>query len=168
MQQETINNKSRKLLKLVLILLLITIISKQSSSFNPKIDAWYPVENWELELCSKWGGTKEAQSGATSSSPIYLSQTTISLQGKKQEYYIDGFNKTLYTVSWYLEPILEMSYRVYLINDDESLSFKISDGTASYSSPGAGFESEYYDAEYTAVKMDYGTNWLIVPLVDLE
>jgi hypothetical protein len=166
--QEIIRNRSIKILKLVLVVLLVTITIKQSSSFNPRIDDWYTIEPWELEICSKWGGTKEAQSGATSSAAIYLSQTTLSLQGKKQSYDIAGVNRSLYTVSWYLEPLDEMSYRVELINDDESISFKVGDGDSSYSEPAVGYHSEYYDKEFTAVKIQYGLNWLKVPLIDLE
>lgn len=144
------------------------IIPQTSASFNPRIDAWYAVEDWELEYCSKWGGTKEAQSEATSSTAIYLSQTTLSLQGKKQSYDIEGVNQSLYTVSWYLEPLEDMSYRVELVSDDESITFRVSDGEASYSAPAAGYHSEYYDVRYSAVKMYYGVNWLRVPLVKIE
>lgn len=163
-------NKLIKALKLGLTALLLFIIvsTKESSSFNPRVDAWYSVEPWELEVCSKWGGTQEAQSGATSSKVVYLSQTTLSLQGRKQIYTIEGFNKTLYTASWYLEPLSDIGYRVELTNDDESVSFKISDGDASYSAPAVGYYSEYYDIKYTAIKMIYGLEWIKVPLINVE
>lgn len=157
-----------KVLKLLLTALLLIAAIKSSSSFDPRVDSWYSVEPWELEVCSIWGGTREAASDATSSTSIYLSQTTLSLQGRKQTYDIGGFNKTLYTVSWYMEPLADMSYRVELVNDDKMISFKIDDGKASYSSPAIGYHSEYYDAEYTEVKMLYGTNWLKVPIIELQ
>ncbi len=157
-----------KVLKLLLTALLLIAAIKSSSSFDPRVDNWYSVEPWELEVCSIWGSTREAASDATSSTSVYLSQTTLSLQGRKQTYNIEGFNKTLYTVSWYLEPLADMSYRVELVNNDESISFKIDDSKASYSSPAIGYHSEYYDVEYTAVKMLYGANWLKVPIIELQ
>jgi len=105
---------------------------EEDQDFCDELD-WYPVDDWELEVCSKWGGTLEAQSEATSSNPIYLSQTTLSLQGRKQVYIVPGVNRNLYKISWYLEPLTDMDYRIELVNDDESITFRLDDGTASYS-----------------------------------
>jgi len=140
-------------------------MSRQSASFNPRIDSWYSVEQWEVDLCSKWGGTYEAQSEATSSTGISLSQTTLSLQGRKQDYNIKGVNESLYTLSWYLEPLAEMSYTIELTDDDEIKTYRIDSGQASFAKPAGGYKSEYYSEDYTYLKMTYGTNWLRVPLV---
>jgi len=155
------------LIKTLVLTALLLVLTTISSSFDPAIDDWYAVEDWELEVCSMWGGTQEAQSEATSSNPIYLSQTTLSLQGRKQHHNVPGVNRSLYTVSWYLEPLTEMDYRIELVNDDESITFRLDDGTASYSEPAAGYHTEYYDIEYTQVKMIYGAEWLKVPLITL-
>jgi len=160
-------NKNKLMSRLGLIALLLLILIPAISSFDPKIDPWYAVEDWEYELCSKWGGTQEAESGATSSDPIYLSQTTLSLQGKKQTYDIDGVSKILYTVSWSLEPMSTVSYRIDLINASESIILKIAEGSATSSLPIADFHTNYYDENYTAVKMQYGSKWIKVPLVKL-
>ena len=157
-----------KTIKIILAALLLITLIQQGSSFDPSIDDWYAVEDWELEVCSMWGGTDEAMAGATSSSPIYLSQTTLSLQGKKQEYNIAGVNQTLYTISWYFEPMEELGYMVELVDDSTGAAFKIEEGTATMSEPAVGFHAEYYDIEYTAVRLWYGSEWLKVPLINLE
>jgi len=186
-KQEIIRKKGIKILKIVLVVFLLTIICRRSSSsedvwnrdlstsihFDPRVDAWYAVEDWEVDMCRKWGGTKEAQSGATSSTVIALSQTTLSLQGTKQAYTAEDseeeeeVNKILYTVSWYLEPLADMNCKVVLKNDDGTKTKEISDTEASYSTPSAGYIAEYYEEGYTKVRMEYGSDSLEVKLVDI-
>jgi len=51
------------------------------------IEHWYPIEDWEIEVCSKWGGTAEASSnaagGAVATGSTNLALTTLTLQGQK-------------------------------------------------------------------------------------
>ena len=147
-----------------LILFSSIAVGRESNYIDPRID-WYPISEWELQVCKKWGGTQEAESGATVSKAVYLSQTTLSLQGRKQSYDIEGVNTTLYTASWYLEPVGEIEYRVELISDNDT--FRLDEGTADYSSPAHGYYAEYHNKNFTGVKMTYGGEWVIVPLVEL-
>ena len=68
-------------------------------SFDPSVQEWYDVAEWELELCRVWGGTAEAYNVVNG--PTYLSETTVTLQGQKSEKMPD--NTTMYEVAWYLE-----------------------------------------------------------------
>jgi len=163
-----LNIKQIKIPLLILTVLFLILTIKGVRSFNPSIDAWYAVEDWELEVCSKWGGTQEVASGATSSSSVFLSRTTLSLQGEKQTYDITGVNQSLYAISWYLEPLTSMSYRIELIDDATATPFRLDDGEASYENPAIGYHSEYYDINYTSVKMTYGLEWIEVPLIEIE
>ena len=46
---------------LLAILLLSSVVYAKSKQFDPRMDEWYKVEDWELQVCSKWGGTEAAQ-----------------------------------------------------------------------------------------------------------
>ncbi len=148
------------------ILLSVLLMVVCAAAFDPRIDNWYAVEDWELEICSKWGGTTEAQSGGTSSQAVFLSQNTISLQGRRQVYNVEGFDRTLYTASWYIEPIADLGYRVELVGQDKE--YVLDHGTASISSPGTGYYADYSNESYTGVRITYGDAWLRVPLVELR
>ncbi|MBU1005166.1 MAG: hypothetical protein KJ561_05025 [Nanoarchaeota archaeon] len=151
-----------KLKKVLTISVLFLMSAAIVIAAGVKLDDWYEVEDWELEVCSKWGGTEEAQSGASSSSPIYLSQITLTLQGKKEAYSVPNAT-TLYKASWYLEPTAKVSYKVELIGND--MSEKIGEGEASYDAPAQGYYADYLDAGFSYVKMTYGGKWIQVPLV---
>jgi len=146
---------------------------------DPTQDDWYTVQAWELEICQEWGGTQEAASGSsipgygssanatgTASGQIYLSQKTLTLQGRKQTYNVDNFTQILYEVSWYLgltDGTLE--YTVELVN---GVTYNISSGTATTSSAGAGHYANYLNESYSKVKMTYGSETLEVPIVDIS
>ncbi|MBU1946852.1 MAG: hypothetical protein KKC54_07855 [Nanoarchaeota archaeon] len=153
-------NKIIKSVSIFFIAVSLLIIVSGSS----KIKDWYEVEDWELDVCSKWGGTEEAQSGATTSSKFYLSQTTLSLQARKQIYGLDQINETknLYTASWYLEPMEEKEYKIELIGASPKT---IGSGTASYESPANGYYADYHNETYTDIKMTYGDEWINVPII---
>ncbi len=160
--------KTMKVLFLFLIVLFLldVALGRDYNYFNPLVDSWYTIQPWELEFCQEWGGTQESKSGVTKSKAIYLSQTTLSLQGRKQVYEVEGFNQTLYTASWYLEPLSDMDYKVEL-KGGTSEPYTLEEGTAKYTSPAIGYYSDYNDEGYTMVKMTYDGEFIKVRIVDI-
>jgi len=139
--------------------------SKEKAS-NVVVPGWYGLADWELQECSVWGGTEESQIGARTASPIYLSQTTLTLQGQKR---LMPDNTTFYEVSWYFHPNeLAVAYTIIMSKDDGTTK-SIGGATAN---PAAGSEGYYYtyltESDYTFVKMDYVSNWIEVPIVSIE
>ena len=59
-----------KFILLIITLVFAAIVNAGSSDFNPRVDDWDAVQDWEIEVCSKWGGTDEAQQGATTTNKI--------------------------------------------------------------------------------------------------
>ncbi|MEA2038157.1 MAG: hypothetical protein U9O94_11725 [Nanoarchaeota archaeon] len=163
----------RVLLLFLVVLSLPVFVLARFNYLDPKVDSWYDVQPWELEVCRTWGGTQEAESGATTSAPIYLSRITISLQGKKQVYDVAGFNQTLYTASWSLEPLSNINYTVELVGRDPIITPRtIAAGTARYTDPAIGYypnsiSQGYLEGNYTLVRMIYGSEWVEVPIIDL-
>ena len=130
------------------------------------IPGWYGVEEWEIEVCTQWGGAEEAQNSySTEGGPVILSQTTLSLQAKKISYNIENVS-TLYEASWYLEPLGEdMAYSIYLINQNGNNKL-IGEGTATKSKPLNGYYANYHNSDYTQIKMSYGGKTLQIPIIE--
>ncbi|MFH1641903.1 MAG: hypothetical protein ABIC04_03305 [Nanoarchaeota archaeon] len=152
-------------------IILVILCSTVQAQIIPN---WYPVELWELNYCSKWGGVAESTAGVQSNEAIFLSQTTFALQGKKEIYNVPDYNKTLYQASWYFEPFGgSTSYIVHLEN--ETGQYKIGEGSASRTSPGYGFfptmtdpTNGYLEGNYTYVRISYGSSYLRLPLVEVR
>jgi len=91
--------------KSVLILTVMLLFSVIFTASDSTIPDWYKVENWEIEVCSKWGGTADAQThGGSAEGKGYMFQTTVTLQGQKYMVEEDGENKTIYEAAWYFRP----------------------------------------------------------------
>lgn len=165
---------------LLAILLVIPIASREEFqiyqkgdwySFDPRIDVWYQVEDWELEVCRKWGGTTDSYNIV--SGPTYLSQTTVTLQGEKSEKMPD--DTTLYEVAWYIEDATNRSleYAVRLRNSETVETKRIVGKTSVGGNEAAsGYEAEYLSEEYDQVQLGYAfedaeeITMITVPVID--
>jgi len=160
----------KKITILALLIVLISTITtsksdeQEPSDFDPTIEDWYKVEEWEVEYCKKWGGEEtgaEVNSGATSETTFSLSQTTITLQGESIEYDIEN-QSNLYYASWYIEPMYNIEYK--LMFREGNNKYYIQNGTATYDEPKTGFFSEYINQTFTYLRLEYTGNSLEVPL----
>jgi|GEM_PF-3951609 len=73
---------------------------------------WYPIEPWEAEACSKWGGYEVP---IASQSPSLLAEgrpLTVTMQGRSYPFANDKFG---YEVSYYVEPMqANVSFKIVL------------------------------------------------------
>ncbi len=164
-------NQKKLILTLILFIILfvnIKISNSRTSDFNPLVDRWYKVEDWELDVCSKWGGAKQAYHYETSNNnKIYLSQLTLTLQAEKIVY--PSNNSVLYKVSWYFEPAKgEYKYEINLLKNGGSSPKQISSGAASYESPAVGSYAEYLNEDYAYAQLVYENKWVKVPIIETE
>lgn len=159
----------RLIMLLLAILILSSVVYAKSKQFDPRMDAWYKVEQWELDVCSKWGGTEAAQAGAELSQPIYLSVLTLTLQGEKVD---QPDNTSLFKVTWYIEPAAgEVSYKVELTGNSPISPWLVAQGTATNSNPGVGFYAKYFNITEKLDKavLTYSNNQFVrVPVVKVE
>lgn len=147
----------------VLCLLLLPMITSKDDNTLP----WYSVEDWEIEVCSKWGGTATSQQNAgTASGSSYMFMTTITLQGQKTLVTTATGNTTLYEAAWYFRPLnRQQQYSIVFIGTANNMKtvYKAS------ASPETG-DSNYYAEESTEsfdkVRIIYETGTLTVPIMD--
>lgn len=160
---------------ITLILLMLSPIVIVSAGKDSRIASWYEVTDEEVAFCSKWGGTQEAQQGATSDGTIALSQLTVSLQAQVEDLFTGIQNNTenntknntekLYKVSWYVEPFKSsVGWSVSLVGNQ---TIGLDSGSASRTSPGVGFFADFFKEEFTHARLDYGGHFLMVPIVNV-
>lgn len=144
--------KKTILITLAAVFLLI-LMPKTFSTYE--LPDWYAVESWEVEVCSKWGGTAEAQSGSvTLTTTVYLYDLTYTINAQKTEF---PDNITFYEVGYYIQPITsDVEYSVRLKNKATGDKYNITTGaTASAVSGSSGFSAFYSNVTYDVAQLGY-------------
>lgn len=149
---------------LMIVSLSVFISSKDDNDFNPREDSWYKVEDWEVEVCSMWGGGSESQS--YSGSGIMTAATTsgfeiATIQGQKTAYRMSSnVTSYFYEVSWYYQPMVGSgSYKVYYANGDDKEI--IAEGSATAQMGDGNYNAEQFksDPGYDYVLIEYGDSF---------
>ena len=156
-----------KSILMLLLFLLVLIPSFNAFNFDfwsnseenagpPNGLDWYIVEPWELEVCSKWGGTDTINNAVIGSSATYISQLTITLAGYVTKY---PNGDHLYEVAYYIQPLTNsVDYKIKLYNTSSDESYYVTDGVqTSDSTVGASGYSitSPMNKEYNQVKIGY-------------
>lgn len=166
--------------KIIVILVLIVLstnlvaafsiwdaIFKSEEEVNPIIPEWYGFKDWEINECRTWGGTTMASSGGSTTTNIKLSEITISLSAEKEEFkFNSSYNKTLYKVSYYIQPLTDTKYAVRLYNTENHNESLLVDKTdVTYDSP----KKDYFTIEteniYDVAQLWYGSGTLTMPVI---
>lgn len=150
--------------RLVLLIVLFGLATSVSGSFDPRVDDWYEVEDWEVEICSKWGGTGQAErhTGAVMQTPLHEMAATV--QGEFTEHEAEEGETRIYEFSWYLQPIGgQESFSVTIKGDEELV---IAEGTAPPAFGDAGYHAiEETEVNYTTIVLDYDSGKIEAPIV---
>src|SRR3989338_2228131 len=131
------------------------------------IPDWYEVSEEEILFCQNWAGTEtpsDVYSSAEAANFQAVSKLTITLQGFSTPLY----DKTLYEMGWYVQPLSEsITYTVYLI-DEEGDAEEIYTGYATAETGDASYETVETDVVYTHLQilMEDGSEALKVPIVE--
>lgn len=145
---------------IIFLLLVFTIVT----GFDYRQDNWYSVEDWEVEVCSKWGGREKTQThtGGVMSTEFHKEAATI--QGKVKEQYAGDKNIYIYEISWYLQPMEgSVEYEIILKGEEDK---KVRTGSASANAGDAGYyATENTSNNYDYVVLDYDDGKLKAPIV---
>lgn len=132
------------------------------------IPAWYEVSEEEILFCQDWAGTEtpnDVYSSAEAANFQAVSKLTITLQGFSTPLY----DKTLYEMGWYVQPLNEsITYTVYLIDEDGDTE-EVHTGYATAETGDASYETLETDIVYThlqIINVEDGSEALKVPIVE--
>ena len=158
---------SHKKEPIVVLFFFITLILGASVSADFRIPGWYAVQDWELQVCSKWGGSETGQKATAKSDPVFLSQTTLTLAAERFSYPPDLKPESIYKVSWYFEPLLPAIYRIELHNPDGAKYVIQTDAPADLDSPGYAFRSVELLENFTTATIEFGAQVVEIPVVNI-
>lgn len=166
----------KKIYTLVLFAIFSALIissvnaGQERSKFDPKVDSWYDVQEWEVEVCSQWGGIGEVQKSSATpfGSETYLYSMAITLQAEKKRHYVGDANFTyIYDVGWYIQPLKgSVDYKVYLVTESGHEKL-LGEGAANMRTGDSGYYAEENTSiAYENAKIVYGEgSGLLVPVV---
>ncbi len=151
--------------KTAFIILLALLLSISIALSQVTIPGWYKLEDWEIDVCSKWGGTADAQlGGGTAEGSSYMYSTTVTLQGQKSNVTVDGENRTVIEAAWYFRPIdSEQQYSITLIGSSRKTIYT---GSAKPEFGDSNYYAEESSVDYDYVMIKYETGALTVPIVE--
>jgi len=137
-----------------------------SGSPDIVIDDWYPIEEWELEVCSKWGGPGESGDyvGEGFGQEQTLALTTVTIQAQRSEYEVNGSPGWIYEVAWYLMIANgEETYKIRLSGEGGARDiYKESAGTEG----SANYQAHESHKEYDKAKIAFESGTYTVPIIE--
>ncbi len=137
---------------------------KGKPCFNPRVDEWYKVADWEVDVCRLWGGPEHVVEGLTTFHEA-ISQFILTLQAEKTVYPDES---KLYKISYYIKPanVESIHYRVELMNDSGSKVLE-QDSIATNTQGRGAYKLIYSNSTYNIAKITLEDGRVLaVPVVD--
>lgn len=148
----------------VAIILLALSGSSQLSGRQSKLP-WYEVEDWEVDVCSKFGGRSESENSETFQFAPSYGDMTITLQARRTK----SRNETLYEVSYFIESYSATTdYKILLKNQKTNAEKEISRGNLGPASGATDYWTQSLKEEYTIAIVEYYKGRIIVPIVEVR
>ena len=129
---------------------------------------WYEVDEWEEDVCSKWGGTSFAgQAATTTGRKLSWAKMTATVQAKK---FKTKENYWVYEVGWYIDSFSEKTdYDIKLINEANSdLFYLVDSGSLAPESGKTGYEVYNLTDNYDVVRFTYTGGAITTPIIQVK
>jgi len=148
--------------KTILLIILILLAGVVYAGIRTPKTPWYEVEEWEIEVCSKWAGHSIPENAETTTGYYAYGTSSLTIQAFKTNF----GNQTLYEIYYYIEPYEEtQEYKLELINEKTQNRKKISSGTIGVHAGAADYYSEYLTDKFNKVRLVHKHGELKVPIV---
>ncbi len=146
-------------------------IDQGAQNENSALTGWYPVEEWEVETCTR-GQTSDfeisdqAEEGAFSQSDLII-DTAITIQGTQHNIQPDYKE---YELAWYIQPFNnELDYEIqYKVGDDWKTTPELQGKVAGPQNGDKGYFAWFGDYNITEIKIKSNESYLTVPMVQTE
>lgn len=125
--------------------------------------AWYNVEDWETEVCSKWAGSTAPENAETEAGYFAYGTASMTIQAMKTTL----GNQTLYEIYYYIEPYDgEQTYSLQLINEDKQIEKEIASGTIGVNAGVTDYYTEYLAQNYNEARLVHKYGAFKVPIIE--
>ncbi len=161
-----INKKG--IVALIFVMFILLVLFANNIIAPTPTTPWYQVEDWEKEVCSKWGGTQfSGQAAVTIGRKLSFAALSATMQGKK---FKTPENYYLYEVAWYIDSFAEdTDYDVLMIDPDKPDVFKrVASGTLAPGAGTTGFEVYNLTQDYTHLRFQYTGGQILTPIIRVK
>lgn len=132
---------------------------------RPQTLPWYQVENWEIDVCSKWGGRQAAEHYETTGRFPY-GAASYTMQGKKIRQYKAP---TIYQIGYYIESFsIPLDYKLYLVNDETQKTKYIEGSVLGLGNAVSDYLVHESEEEFTHIRLLTPGSTITTPLVDAK
>ncbi|MEM4263596.1 MAG: hypothetical protein QW666_01720 [Candidatus Woesearchaeota archaeon] len=174
-KSSTVNGSRLTVYAIVIFILIVllannmhaVILEKLGIRAEYKEPAWHEVEEWEKEVCSKWGGTGTAgsQGAITSGRKLSWASMTATVQGKKTR---TKEKEYIYEVAWYIDSFSETTnYEILMINPAKpELRHLVDSGSLAPEKGTIGYETYNMTQDFTHIKLTYTGGSITTPIIE--
>lgn len=146
------------------IIILTTQVFSQEWSVQTKLP-WYQVEQWEVDVCSKWGGRTSTQQAETFQLAPSYGEMTTTLQARK----IISKKETLYELTYSAESYtLTTSYTIKLVNTETGATHSVAQGNLGPDSGTTDYWTQTLTEDYNQAVFEYARGSVKVPIVEVR
>jgi hypothetical protein len=143
----------------VLILLATLVYSGVRTPTTP----WYDVEDWEIEVCSKFSGSAAPSNAEIETGYVAYGTTSMTIQAYKTNL----GEESLYEVYYYIEPYTEsQQYILQLINENQRLNHEIASGTIGVNAGVMDYYTNYSTQNFNEVRLVHKNGAFKVPIIE--
>ena len=157
----------KKAVKTVLITMLIIILlsingTPQAWSKQTKLP-WYDVEEWELDVCSKWGGRQQADTSENNQQLETDADVTITIQAKKTK----TDTGRLYEVTYFFDSYsATTSYKIKLSHTKTNQEKELTQGTLIPGTGTADYWVQELKEEYNVAIIEHNKGTIVTPIIE--
>lgn len=158
---------TKKITKIIMMVIPIIILlaingTPQAWSKQAKLD-WYDIEDWETDVCSKWGGRQQAENSATSQPTEAYGDITITMQAKKTKTDTD----TLYEVTYLLDAYsTATNYEIKLAHTKTNQEKEITQGKLSPGTGTADYWMQNLKENYNVATIKHDKGLIVIPIIE--
>ena len=165
-------HKSKKMILIIGIILLSAIVianlefTKHLAIMPPATKLpWYDIQDWELDVCSKYGGRTQSIQTTTPDPSISYGDISITIQARKTK----TLNETLYQISYFLESYTATTnYILRLTNQKTGATKEITRGDLEPGNGATDYWTQYLPEDYTTLTFNYYKGEIQIPIVEVR
>lgn len=157
----------KKILVVLVCFVLLVLLANTILAPSPRAP-WYQVEDWEAEVCSKWGGTQfSGQEAVTEGRKLSFAKMTATAQAKR---FRAPENFYVYEVGWYIDSFAELiDYELVLINPSKpGLRRRVVSGSLAPEAGAVGYETYNLTDDYTELVLQYSGGSVTTPIIEVK
>ncbi len=167
----------KKIILTIILILMLGIITtaqgqltqvKPSNSKNPTLAGFYQVSDGDVDICSKWGGTKKPTNRVIAQGIEFVNvDAVMSLMAEKTALHLPNGTIVLYKINYFLESPVATKLVFTAMKKGTTEGLIILEIDVPAGAPISQFFTKYIDEEYDILVMEYSGQRYEVPIIEV-